>query len=238
MPRARQRALLALLALYGDQPVTSASLADMMWGQYPPMDWQGALRTHVWQIRRSLPEPRLDHNSSGYRLRATASELDLAEFRQLDASGRHTLAQGDHRSAAALLGQAVLLWRDPPLADLPDTPTTTAIVRRLLEERRAAEAELADVRLELGEHRAMLAELWARVAEGDGDERVWERLMIALYRCGMRAAALQAFSEARKMLADDYGIDPGPGLRRLHHQILCDDPVLNLWHADPGRRSG
>lgn len=235
--QARQRALVGVLLLHSRQPVAPSRLADMLWGDDPPRHWRGSLRTHVWHIRRQLPEGRLGHDSGGYCLRTLAGELDLDEFRQFAGGGRDAFARGDHVSVAAQLGRAVALWRDPPLADLPDTPAVAAITRRLLDERRAAEDELADARLELGEHRSILAELRARAAEGDTDERVWERLMVALYRSGMRVAALQTFTRARRLLADDFGIEPGPGLRQLQQRILRDDPALDPWHADPGRAS-
>jgi len=235
--QARQRALVGVLLLHRRQPVAPSRLADMLWGDDPPKKWRGSLRTHIWHIRGRLPEGRLGHDSGGYCLKTRAGELDLDEFRQFATGGREALDRGDHASAATQLGHAVALWRDPPLADLPDTPAVTAITRRLLDERRAAEDELADTRLELGEHRSMLVDLRARAAEGDTDERVWERLMVALYRSGMRAAALQTFTQARRLLADDFGIEPGPGLRQLQQQILRDDPALGRWHADPGRAS-
>lgn len=227
VPQPMQRALLCTLLLHQNQVVRASRLAGLLWGADIPGSGPGALRTHVWAARRVLaPAKRLHQGAHGYRLEVRHGELDLDNFRELAELGGRGLAENDPRGAAQLLSQALRLWREPPLADIPATPGLRAITRRLLDERQVASEVLTDARLLLGQSSDLVPELRTQAAANPAHERVWGQLMLALYRCGRRAEALAAFTDARAVLAGQYGIEPGPVLQRLQRQILADDPAL------------
>jgi DNA-binding SARP family transcriptional activator len=227
VPQPMQRALLCTLLLHQNQVIRASRLAGLLWGADIPGSGPGALRTHVWAARRVLaPAKRLHKGAHGYRLEVRHGELDLDNFRELAELGGRGLAENDPRGAARLLSQALRLWREPPLADIPATPGLRAITRRLLDERQVTSEVLTDARLLLGQSSDLVPELRAQAAANPAHERVWGQLMLALYRCGRRAEALAAFTDARAVLAGQYGIEPGPVLQRLQRQILADDPAL------------
>jgi DNA-binding SARP family transcriptional activator len=225
--RPREQGLLAAMLLYPNQVTKTDRLMDMLWGDDRPTNGAGALRTHIWSLRRHPPlADRLRHFPGGYSVEVRSGELDLDEFRESAAMGGRTLDSGDHHAAALRLSEALQLWREPPLADLPPTPALQATVTKVLEQRRAAQDALITARLALGQHRDLLPELEAETAAYPQDERLWEYLMLARYRSGRRAEALAAYHRVRAILTEDYGIDPGPSLRRLHELMLADDPSL------------
>jgi DNA-binding SARP family transcriptional activator len=227
--QARQRALLCVLLLNADEVVDATRLVGMLWGADVPGSGAGALRTHVWALRRVLaPARRLHQSAPGYRLEVNPGELDLEEFRQLAAEGQRALAAGNPERSVPLLGRALRLWAEPALADVPGTRVMQLAARRLLDEHHAASEALTEARLALGQHRELIPWLRAQAAADPGQERRWEQLMLALYRCGRRAEALAAFAQVRRALADEYGIDPGPQLTRLQQMVLQDDPALTL----------
>jgi DNA-binding SARP family transcriptional activator len=185
------------------------------------------LRTLVCLLR-TFPalSQRLDTVPGGYRLEVRPGELDLERFRLLADQGGDALAGGRYQDAARLLRRSLELWEDPPLADLSQTEVMQRLAAKLLEERHAARLDMAEALLALGQHRALVPHLLAQVGEHPADERAWEFLMIALYRAARRADALGAFRVIDRTLRDEYGIAPGPRLRRLHQDILRDDPAL------------
>ena len=224
--QSRVRGLLWLLLLWANRPVTPEELSEALWVR-PPAGFQGAMRTHVWALRRQLGSTdRLGKDTVGYRLAVWPGERDLDDFRLQASAGMHALYAGDARAAEAGLVKALSLWRDPYLADLPDTAAAAVLGRRLLEERRLAAEQLVDARVALGHYREVLGELREKVAAEPLNERAWQQLMLSLYCCGRRAEALEAYRWAYDVLANGHGIDPGPGLRRLHERILADDPSL------------
>ncbi len=220
-----ERRLVAELVLRARQPCSRPSLIAALWGDSPPSgDGRSALRSLVHATRRALGpySKRLETRPPGYALQAGDDECDLAAFRSLADRGQAALDVGDSPSAASLLGAALRLWRQPELADLPATSARA----RLLDEFRAARAALVDARLALGQHRGVLPDLRAMVAEDPLHEHSWAQLMIALYCAGSRAEALACYREVRTVLAVGHGIDPGPELLDLHARILRDDPAL------------
>jgi DNA-binding SARP family transcriptional activator len=221
--RRLHRSALSLLLLNAGQPSSAASLAAGLWGDAPPLSPDVSLRTCVYGIRKALPDARrLRTHPSGYLIIAEPGELDLDDFRDLARRGQEALDGGDARLAATLLGHAVTLWRDPPLADLPAIPAR----RRLLDQRRAVQDALTDARLAVGEHRQVLTDLRAVVAADPLHEHAWAQLITALYRSGARTEALAAFGRLRMTLISSYGMDPGPELQDLHRRVLADDPGL------------
>ena len=162
----------------------------------------------------------------------------MAEFRRLVTLGQQKLGDHDPRAAVDLLGRAIGLWREPPLADVPPTVGMAEVTRKLVAEHEAASEALIEAKLALGQHRSLLPELRAQVTAHPEHERLGEQLLLALYQCGRRAEALTTYRRIGAILAERYGIDPGPGLRHLHQQILADDPVLRPRRLAPTASSG
>ncbi len=216
------RHLLAAFLLQPNQVIPPGRLAGLLWDDARARRVP-ELRTLVWSLR-AFPalSQRLQTLPGGYRFEVRPGELDLERFRLLAGQGGDALAGGRHREAARLLDRSLELWEDPPLADLPETVIMQRLAAELLEERHAARLDLAEALLALGRHRALVPHLLAQAGERPADERAWEFLVIALYRSGRRADALDAFRGIARTLRDEYGIDPGPRLRRVHQDILHD----------------
>lgn len=232
--RRLHRSALTLLLLNAGQPRSAAEMIGALWGDEPPLRPGVSLRSCVYGIRKVLPDSgRLRTHPTGYLISVQPGELDLHGFRDLASRGRTALDGGDPKEATALLTQALDLWREPPLADLP----AIAEKDRLLDQRKESQDALIDARLALGRHRQVLAELRSVVAADPLREHAWAQLMIALYRCGARAEALDAFSRLRMTLVSAYGIEPGPELQDLHRQVLADDPALEI-RAETGLGAG
>ncbi len=228
--RRLHRSTLSLLLLNAGQPYSVAGLITALWGDGPPLSPEVSLRSCVYGIRKLLPDgQRLVTHPSGYLIQVNPGELDLHAFRDLVSRGRDALDGGNPLDAATLLAQALDLWRDPPLADLPDLHDKD----KLLDQRREAQDALMDARLALGRHRQVLAELRSVVTADPLREHAWAQLMTALYRCGARAEALAAFGRLRMTLVTTYGIEPGPELQDLHRQVLADDPALTQHQQPP-----
>jgi DNA-binding SARP family transcriptional activator len=220
-----QRRLVAELLLHARQPRSRSDLIAALWGESAPSGSGGsALRSLVHATRRALGRygDRLETWPAGYAFCVRDEEYDLAAFRDLASRGQAALDAGDAVSAAQLLAEALRLWREPELADVPATATRT----RLLDQFRAVRADLIDARLALGHHRSVLPDLRAMVAEDPLHEHSRAQLMTALYCAGSRAEALSCYRDIRKVLALGHGIDPGPELQDLHGRILRDDPAL------------
>ena len=196
------------------------------------------MHTYVAGLRRVLdpgrsrrgPSQVLASAPGGYVLRLDADRVDAIVFERGLAAGRRLRGSGDLNGAIASLDAALGEWHGSAFAGVPG-PFATAERVRLAELRSAAAEERADVLLELGRHEQAVPELASLVAEHPLRERMRGLLMVALYRCGRQAEALQAFHDARQVLADELGIDPGPELSRIHQQILALDPRLEA----PGR---
>jgi DNA-binding SARP family transcriptional activator len=227
LARPSQRSTLAVLLLHAGRPPARAQLIDMLWGDHPPGDAETALRVRIREVRRALAAPdRLVTHHSGYQIMTQPGELDAASFRDLAAHGRAALDSGRTEDAARLLQQACGLWRDPPLADLPDTPLMSLLATSLLEQRRDAEELLIDARLALGQDFEGLARARELVAADALREHPHVQLMLALYRCGQKAAALAAYTRLREVTVREFGQDPGPEAQMLLGQILSDSPDL------------
>jgi DNA-binding SARP family transcriptional activator len=225
--RPRARALLAVLLLLNGRPLSAGFLARAVWGEDAPNSAVGTLRTHLYLLRRHPPvAERLRREEDGYVLELRPGELDLDDFRTLAAQGRQALEVGDLPGAEKLLRRAAALWRLPELRDLPATPAVMAETLRLSAVRARVSEQLIDAMLGQGRHRELVPELEADVSVNPLNERTWEQLIVALYGSGRRAEAIQAYHGVRTVLVNEYGIDPGPRLRRLFQQVLVDDPDL------------
>lgn len=232
----KQRALLTLLLLHANQPVRAEWLIDQLWGERPPATAAKALQVYVSQLRKLLepsrtaggPAERLVSTPTGYMLRLDEQELDLKRFDRLRMQGRSALAGGRPDDAAGHLAAALALWRGEALADVADAPFASTETARLADLRISAVEERIDADLQLGRHNDLVGELEALVAEHPLRETLSERLMLALYRGGRQADALDRFQQARRTLTEELGIEPGKGLRELQHAILRQDPGLEL----------
>ncbi|MFC9972509.1 BTAD domain-containing putative transcriptional regulator [Spirillospora sp. NPDC127200] len=229
IPELKVRALLAVLLAHEGRPVSADRLVEDLWGDGPPAKPGGALRVKAAQLRRALEDAEpggrelVRSLSSGYLLAADADQVDARRFRDLTARAR---AAGDDRSRASLLTDALALWRGPAFADFAAEPFAQGPVGRLEEQRLAAMEDLAEARLALGEHNAMVGELDDLAAEHPLRERLQALLMRALYRAGRQHDALAVYRRLRERLRDDLGLDPGPEAAALHQAILEQDPAL------------
>ncbi|MBK1783083.1 BTAD domain-containing putative transcriptional regulator [Prauserella cavernicola] len=231
VPEAKVRALLAVLLVHEGRPVSVDRLVEQLWGERPPGNPGNTVQTKVSQLRRTLEaaEPGgrtlVVWDAAGYRLDVAAEAVDLRRFRELTARAR---ASEDPASRAAVLGEALELWRGPVLADFADEPFAVPVSRRLDEDRLTAQEDLAEARLALGEHAALAGELGALVARHPLRERLRAVQLRALYRSGRQSEALAGYDEVRRLLADELGLEPGPELAGLQHAILRQDPALDL----------
>jgi WD40 repeat protein/DNA-binding SARP family transcriptional activator len=219
----KPRALLAMLALDAGSTVSAERLIDGLWGDEPPATAAKMVQLYVSQLRKAMAahgeDGAIATRGRGYQLQLGRDRVDAGRFERL-------LAQGAAR-------EALRLWREPPLADVADEPFAAAEIRRL-EELRASALEVAiDQDLDAGRHREVLPELEALLAQEPLRERLHAQRMLALYRSGRQAEALEAYRLARAMLVEQIGVEPGPDLRRLHEAILRQDPSLDPPGQEP-----
>ncbi|WP_186316015.1 AfsR/SARP family transcriptional regulator [Catellatospora sichuanensis] len=227
LPAAMLRRLLAVLLSRANQPISADRLADTLWDGSPPATARKTLQVYVHRLRTALGDPaRVAHGPGGYRIAATAAELDSLAFADLLGQARAARRAGDDPAAADLFERALLLWRAEPYADLPADALLAEDVQRLSEEHLRAREESLGLRLDLGGQAEAVPELAALAAANPYRESLLALLMLALYRAGRRADALEVFRAAGVRLADELGIDAGAALRRLHAAVLRDDPHL------------
>jgi DNA-binding SARP family transcriptional activator len=225
----KQRALLAALLLRANRVVPTETLVDELWGDAPPETAGTSVYVYVSQLRKALGEEgRLVTRKPGYELRVEPEELDLASFEKLVREGRDALARDDPEPAARKLRQGLELWRGAPLADLGDQSFALRESARLEELRLAALEDRIAADLALGRHARLVGELEGLVAEHPFREGLRGHLILALYRSGRQAEALDAYHKARQLLIDELGIDPSPALQELERRILRQDPALEL----------
>ncbi len=223
----KQRAVLAHLLLRANQLVSSETLIDDIWGEEPPERARNVIQTYVSHLRKALGPDRIQSHGPGYRLRLDPSELDATRFADLMRDAKKALPV-DPNVAVATLEDALALWRGPALADLADQSSLLAESARLDELRLEAQEARIEGLLAASAQARAIGELEALVARHPWRESLWGLLMLALYREGRQAEALNAFQRAREVLADELGIDPSPELARLHERVLQQDPGLDL----------
>ena len=223
---AKQRALLALLALQRGQPVSADRLIDLLWGDGQAANPANALQAQIGQLRRTFGPAAILTTEAGYALTAGPDEVDVVRFEQLVAKGQRLAAGGEMAPAAAVLREALRLRRGEPLAEFTYAGFFDAERARLDELTLVAIESRAGADLGLGRHGELAGELEALCREHPLRERLWELLILALYRSGRQAEALRAYTEIRDRLVDELGIDPGPALRELQARILAQDPSL------------
>jgi DNA-binding SARP family transcriptional activator/DNA-binding beta-propeller fold protein YncE len=230
---AKQRALLGVLLLHANEAVSTSRLVDELWGERPPATAEKLVQGYVHALRKQLGSGVLATQAPGYRLSVEPGSLDLLEFERLSEEARLAPAA----RSAALRREALALWRGPPLADVvlegPDRHT----VARLNELRLSAQLDQIDADLGLGRHAQLVGELEALSAAHPYQERVAAQLMLALYRSGRQAEALDVYRAVRSRLDDELGLQPGQELRDLEAAILRQDeklaPPAPLAHIKP-----
>jgi DNA-binding SARP family transcriptional activator/class 3 adenylate cyclase len=231
----KQRALLAVLLLHAGEVVGVERLVDELWGEDPPDTAAHILQVQVANLRKVLEPDRarratarvLQTQPPGYRLDPGPDGLDLARFERLTAEGRAALAAGDPAEAARLLRRGLDLWRGLALGDVELAASGQGERVRLEERRLAAVEDRLEADLASGRHRELVGELEALVAAHPLRERLHGQHILALYRCGRQAEALEAYRRTRATLAEELGIDPSPPLRALEQAILIQDPDLD-----------
>jgi predicted ATPase/DNA-binding SARP family transcriptional activator len=229
----RERTLLARLLLAAGQVVSADRLAEDLWAGRPPPHYMATLRVYISRLRRALGDgsAAVITQPPGYRIMLGQSELDADRFARLVAAAQEDLAAGRPEAAAAGLREALGLWRGPALSDVADFAFAQADAARLEEARMAAIEDRAEADLACGRHASLVSELDGLVAGHPLRERLCGQRMLALYRCGRQADALQAYQDLRARLDDELGIDPTPALQRLHQAILRQEPGLDR-HAE------
>ncbi|MDO0936314.1 BTAD domain-containing putative transcriptional regulator [Streptomyces sp. DG2A-72] len=226
---ARQRQVLAALLVDVGRAVPADALMERVWGERVPQRGRVTLYGYLSRLRQALSGAEITREQGGYRLAVDAEAVDLHWFRRLSSQARE--ADTDER-AVALWQEALGLWRGDAFVGL-DTAWFNAQRARLEAERLAAQLELVEARLRLGQHAQILAECSTRAEVFPLDERVAGQLMLALYRSGRQAEALRHYDVIRRRLGDELGCDPGLALRQLHQQIIAADPAVSPNGSTP-----
>lgn len=235
----KQRRLLAALLVRTGETVSVDALVEAIWSQSPPRSAAKTLQGYVVHLRQALstsaqhgePGAVIVTMPSGYRLDLVAHALDSVRFTSLVGKGRHAVATREWSAARVFLEEGLALWRGPAYPEFAGSDFAAAEAARLAELRRVALETRFDVDLALGEDAALVPELEMALAGEPVRERLWELLIRALYRAGRQSDALAAYVRARDVLADELGVDPGPGLQAVQAAVLAQDPALD----DPAR---
>jgi DNA-binding SARP family transcriptional activator len=239
----KRRSLLALLLLHSNEVVSAERLIDELWGAQPPPTAAKGLQVYVSQLRKEIQPHNgegdgqiLVTRSNGYLLQVRADEVDVHRFERELSAGEQALAAGELDRAAQRLRHGLAMWRGPPLADFAYEPFAQQEIARLEDLRLMAIEQRVEADLALGLHARVVGELEALVREHPLRERLRGQLMLALYRCGRQAEALEAYRACRRLMTDELGLEPGPALRELEAGILAQSPELAA-PAAPRRRT-
>ncbi|MGW3210511.1 BTAD domain-containing putative transcriptional regulator [Streptomyces sp. NPDC001135] len=226
----RQRTIMSMLLLAPGRVVSVDTLADAVWHGEPPATARNQIAICVSALRKSLKtafgvDGVLTTSHPGYMLFPGEHRIDAVEFEERAAEGQAAARRGELEEARARFEEALAMWRGPALEGIT-AERVEAEATRLTELRLDVYEQLTSVRLELGQHGEIVAELARFVRDNPLREQAVAQLMLAQYRCGRRAEALETYREAGRLFADELGIDPGPALQELHEEILADSPAL------------
>jgi len=228
----KQRAMLAYLLLHSNELVPRDRLVDTIWGGQPPTTAVAIVHSYIAKLRTALRDTpaQIVTRSPGYVLELDEDTVDAYRFERLAREGRSALRAGDAERAREVLGEALGLWQGEALADLAYEPSVQAEAARLEAARLDASMDRVDAELQLGE--TPVADLERLVGRHPLEERLRGQLMLALYRAGRQADALEAYRAARRTFVSEVGVEPGPALRELEQSILRQEPTL-LREAPP-----
>lgn len=226
----RQRLVLAFLILEANRVVSTDRLIDQIWGDEPPDAARQALFAYVSRLRKLLGADRIQARQPGYVLAAQRQEVDALSFTDLLDSARNA---SDRETAVTRLTEALDLWRGGALSDLADYDAIRPAAIRLEELRLSALEDRTEAEIDLGRHRESVPVLEGLTRDYPLRERLWSLLILALYRSGRQGDALAAYHRARTTLVEELGIDPSPELRRIHEQVLHQDPALDAPQKMP-----
>src|SRR5947209_10829049 len=218
----KQRGLLAVLLVHANEVVSSDRLIDELWGEDVPPTAAKTVQVFVSRLRKALGDDVLFTRAPGYLLRVDPGSLDLQRFEELLGQAR----AADSRAASAALQEALSLWRGPPLADFAYEPFAQAEIARLEELQLVALESRIETDRALGRSSELVGELEALVARHPLRERLRGQLMLALYRSGRQAEALDEYRSAQQLLSDELGLEPSEALKKLQKAILAHDPSL------------
>jgi DNA-binding SARP family transcriptional activator len=230
IPGAKQRTLLAALLLEANRVVSAEWLIARLWEQDPPAQARNALQNHIKRLRQvliggsgpgSVPDP-ITTRPDGYLMAVPEQALDLSRFTALVRRAESAAADGRPVDAAALYGEALAQWRGEPLRETSSAALRGEYAGALTERRLATIEARIELELQLGRHERVLAELAELTAALPLREKFWSQRLLALYRSGRQAEALNAYQAAAAVLADELGVDPGAALREMHQAILTD----------------
>ena len=222
----KQTALLAMLLVHANEVIGEDRLLEELWREQQPQSGRAALRVRVSGLRKALPGVTIATRARGYVIELEPDALDAARFERLLARGSTALGAGEAEEAASLLRTASGLWRGPALPDFAYEGWAQAEIARLEELHVRATEERIEAELALGRHANLVVELEALVAAHPLRERLRGQLMLALYRAGRQAEALEAYRDGRRYMADELGLEPSPALQALEQEILRQDPSL------------
>ncbi|MER6031481.1 AfsR/SARP family transcriptional regulator [Streptomyces sp. NPDC001851] len=236
----KERQILALLALHPGRLVPVTTLIEEVWGPRPPRTAHTTVQTYVLRLRRALAAalggPDGPHRArrllatghGGYLLRTAEDDVDAFAFQRAAQAGHAAFADGDGERAARLLRDALALWRGPVLVDVPTGKPLRVQAARLEECRLLATERRVDAELRLGRHGELLPELTELTARHPANERLHAQAMVAFYRSGRQASALELYRALRQRLVGELGLEPSPQLQRLHQAMLAVDPRLDV----------
>jgi DNA-binding SARP family transcriptional activator len=230
----RERSLLAILLLNANELVSTDRIVDELWGDRPPKRAVKTIQVYVSRLRKILGADAIVTRPPGYVLHVDDEQFDLPQFERLAADGRRALSSGDLATARERLRDALALWRGAPLSDFVYEPFAQAETARLKELRVAAIEDRIEADLRAGEAAELVSELQALSAREPLRERLRGQLMLALYRSGRQADALDVYRDARTTLVEELGLEPGRELKELERAILTHDPALER----PGKPQG
>jgi DNA-binding SARP family transcriptional activator/tetratricopeptide (TPR) repeat protein len=228
----QQRTVLVVMLLRRNEVVPTDQLIDAIWGARPPPTASVMVQLYVSRLRKLLGRERLLTRPAGYVLEVDSSQVDAARFETLVTAAARSDDAGE---TARLLREALALWRGPPLVDFAYDTFAEAESRRLEELRLAALEDRIEADLALGREIELVAELEALLVAHPFRERPRGQLMVALYRSGRQADALEVYRDGRRVLSDELGLEPSPALRELERQILDHDPALAPTQREPKR---
>ncbi|MEU3064035.1 AfsR/SARP family transcriptional regulator [Streptomyces subrutilus] len=243
----KPRQVLSLLALYPGRVMPVPTLMEEIWGTQPPQSALTTLQTYILQLRRRLgtamgpdapggAKEVLATRHGGYLLQIPEDSVDVHDWERLIREGQGAYEAGDSQLAADRLRTALDLWRGPALVDVRVGPILDIEVMRLEESRLVTVERRIDADLRLGRHTELIAELTDLTARHPQHEGLHSQVMVALYRSGRQATALDVYRRLRGRLIEDLGVEPSPQLQRLHQAMLAVDPALEVL-AGPRRTS-